>query len=188
MESGSKAAAPGPLGTVEAFVNTLDLESQRDELINAEALRTWLAGRGLLALDDSVGEGDLHRAQDVREALRALLRANNGDTLDRDATVVLDEAAKASGLTVRFGDDGHTRLEPMSHGVDAALGRLLAIVTASMAEGTWTRLKACRDEGCWWAFYDHSKNHSGEWCSMAVCGNRNKTREYRRRRQGQAEA
>ncbi|MGH2778535.1 MAG: CGNR zinc finger domain-containing protein, partial [Actinomycetota bacterium] len=31
------------------------------------------------------------------------------------------------------------------------------------------------------AFYDHSKNRSGKWCTMRVCGNRAKTRAYRER-------
>ena len=31
-----------------AFVNTLDVEEPRDEFGSAEALRAWLAGRGLL--------------------------------------------------------------------------------------------------------------------------------------------
>ena len=50
------------------------------------------------------------------------------------------------------------------------------------AEGTWERLKACRNEDCRWAFYDVSKNRSGSWCDMAVCGARHKMRAYRKRK------
>ncbi len=49
-----------------------------------------------------------------------------------------------------------------------------------MVDGTWSRLKACRQ--CEWAFYDWSKNRSGRWCAMSVCGNRTKVRAYRARR------
>jgi predicted RNA-binding Zn ribbon-like protein len=45
-----------------------------------------------------------------------------------------------------------------------------------MLDGTWTRLKACRE--CSWAFYDHSRNGAGNWCSMKVCGGRVKQRAY----------
>jgi predicted RNA-binding Zn ribbon-like protein len=65
--------------------------------------------------------------------------------------------------------------------VAAALGAILAIVYQSMADGTWSRLKACRSDTCQWAFYDTSKNRSAHWCTMAVCGNRAKARAYRRR-------
>jgi predicted RNA-binding Zn ribbon-like protein len=49
-----------------------------------------------------------------------------------------------------------------------------------MLDGIWERLKACRN--CHWCFYDYSPNRSATWCSMQICGNRKKTREYRRRR------
>lgn len=50
------------------------------------------------------------------------------------------------------------------------------------AEGTWGRLKACRNEDCLWIFYDAPKNRSGRWCNMDVCGARHKMRAYRQRR------
>ena len=58
---------------------------------------------------------------------------------------------------------------------------------AAIAEGTWARLKACERDSCRWAFYDRSKNRSGHWCSMDVCGAREKNRRaYRRRRASRA--
>ena len=76
-----------------------------------------------------------------------------------------------------------TRFEPVAGGVDGALGQIVAAIHAGIAEGTWERLKACERDVCRWAFYDHSKNRSGHWCSMAVCGQREKNRRaYRRRR------
>jgi predicted RNA-binding Zn ribbon-like protein len=55
-----------------------------------------------------------------------------------------------------------------------------------MAEGTWERLKVCPAHDCLWAFYDSSRNRSGHWCSMKVCGNRAKARSYRERHRGDA--
>ena len=40
--------APGRLRTVQAFVNTLDIEESTDELASTAALTTWLTGAGLL--------------------------------------------------------------------------------------------------------------------------------------------
>jgi predicted RNA-binding Zn ribbon-like protein len=84
---------------------------------------------------------------------------------------------------VRFDEHGDAGLVPVRPGVDGALGRMLAIVFRSVADGSWERLKACPAEDCEWAFYDWSKNGSGTWCDMAVCGNRAKARAYRERRQ-----
>ncbi len=66
-------------------------------------------------------------------------------------------------------------------GVSAALGRILAAVVRATDEGIWGRLKVCTNDACEWAFYDRSKNRSGKWCTMEVCGNRMKARTFRER-------
>jgi predicted RNA-binding Zn ribbon-like protein len=178
--------APEPLELVQRFVNSAELDEDREELSTPEALRTWFAGARLMAPDEPVTEGDLRRAIDVREGLRALLLCNNGGELDRLAVERLKRAASRAGLRVGF-VEGAPSLEPDATGVDGALARLLAVV-ATTDEPTWRRLKACRHEPCRWAFYDRSKNRSGKWCTMDVCGNLEKARAYRARRRGEATA
>jgi predicted RNA-binding Zn ribbon-like protein len=174
--------APGELELVRQFVNTLDLETGEEELATAADLGAWLRHRELLAGGSSTSERDRCRAIELREALRALLVANNGGGDAGDALAVLDRAARRAGVELRFPERSRAELRPAAAGVDAALGRLLAIVAEAMTLGTWARLKACRAEGCRWAFYDRARNRSRAWCSMAVCGNRTKARTYRRRR------
>jgi predicted RNA-binding Zn ribbon-like protein len=185
-EPGGREAAPEPLALVQAFANTVAEEGHfRWEAIgDPDSLRSWLSRRGLLADGERVGEADVARAKEVRKALRSLLAANNGREADAATIRALNLVTERARLTVRFGADGRATLEPGAGGVDGALGRVLAAVHASMEEGTWGRLKSCANATCGWAFYDRSKNRSGRWCSMEVCGNRTKTRAYRRRRQG----
>jgi predicted RNA-binding Zn ribbon-like protein len=185
-EPGGREAAPEPLALVQAFANTVAEEGHfRWEAIgDPDSLRSWLSRRGLLADGERVGEADVARTKEVRKALRSLLAANNGREADAAAIRALNLATERARLTVRFGADGRATLEPGAGGVDGALGRVLAAVHASMEEGIWGRLKSCANATCGWAFYDRSKNRSGRWCSMEVCGNRTKTRAYRRRRQG----
>ena len=64
-------------------------------------------------------------------------------------------------------------------GIDGLCGQLVSVAVTAMLDGSWERLKACRN--CRWAFFDESKNRSARWCSMSLCGNRLKTRAYRRR-------
>jgi predicted RNA-binding Zn ribbon-like protein len=177
-----KKDAPGELELVRVFVNTLDVESGEDGLAGTAALREWLSSRGLLERTWETTAEDVARAVAAREALRALLLANNGAAPDPAAAATLDRAARRARLALRFLPDGSARQEPAAGGVDGALGRLLAIVAAAMADGTWPRLKACRSDACRWAFYDHARNRSRTWCDMAVCGNRVKARTYRKRR------
>jgi predicted RNA-binding Zn ribbon-like protein len=184
-EPGGREAAPGPLALVQAFANTVAEEGHfRWEAIgDPDSLRSWLSRRGLLADGERVGEADVARAKEVRKALRSLLAANNGRGADAAAIRALNLATERARLTVRFGADGRATLGPGAGGVDGALGGVLAAVHAGMEEGTWGRLKSCANATCGWVFYDRSKNRSGRWCSMEVCGNRTKTRAYRRRRQ-----
>jgi predicted RNA-binding Zn ribbon-like protein len=181
MAADQPKTAPGELDLIRGFVNTLDLETREDEIASPAALRAWLAERELLAPRARVVAADVERARAVREALRAQLHANGGIPAAPEATRTLDDAAQRARLELRFGTDGSSALEPAAGGVDGALGRLLAIASAAMLDGSWPRLKACAADNCQWAFYDHSRNHSRVWCSMDVCGNREKVRSYRER-------
>jgi predicted RNA-binding Zn ribbon-like protein len=101
-----------------------------------------------------------------------------------------DDLAGAALLRVSFDPSGEPRLSPAEgkgNEVDKAMALMLAAVVRSAVDGTWGRLKACRNEGCEWAFYDNAKNRSGTWCHMDACGARHKMRAYRERRSGRDE-
>jgi predicted RNA-binding Zn ribbon-like protein len=170
--------APGRLELVREFVNTRDIDEDLDDIATPDALQAWLAGHDLPSAPAT--ESDVARFAEVREGLRALLLANNGEPRDRDAIARLDAVAATVPVSVRFGDDS-CALEPEGQGLDGALGSILGLVHTAMRDGTFQRLKACRDHTCAWAFYDHSRNRSATWCSMEVCGNRAKARAYRAR-------
>ena len=134
---------------------------------SASAIRTRPAGTELESRSASVWS--------------APASARGDGIVSPSVTRELDEASRRALLALRFADDGGAALEPDAPGVSGALGRLLAIVHDAIAQGTWARLTACREADCEWAFYDHTKNRSGAWCSMEGCGNRAKARAYRER-------
>lgn len=185
-EAAPSKRAPEPLRIVQQFVNSADLEEGEEQLGNPAELARWLRERDLLPARGTVSAADHRRALDVREGLRALLFAHSGGQPDPPAMERLERAAAQAGLRVSFRAGDAAELVPACGGVSGALARLLGIVAASATDGTWQRLKACADPGCKWAFYDHSKNRSGRWCSMASCGNQEKARSYRARRSGAA--
>jgi predicted RNA-binding Zn ribbon-like protein len=181
----TRKPAPGDPALVQGFINTHDLEDGSDDLADPAALERWLVHYELMDGGGPLGRHDLEQATGVREALRALLIANNGGDLDPAAVDTLNAAARTAELLVRFDPaGGEGRLVPMRGGVDGAIGRLLAIVERAQCDGTWERFKGCPDTDCGWAFYDWSKNRSATWCSMEVCGNRAKARAYRERHRG----
>jgi predicted RNA-binding Zn ribbon-like protein len=172
--------APGRLEVIRKFVNTRDIEDGIEQLDTPRAMQAWLREHDLPAVRDA-DPADLERVRALREALRDVLLANNGQPHDRDALARLRAEADAVRLRLRFDSEGESALVPAGAGTDAVVAELLGIAHEAMAAGTWARLKACRADDCEWAFYDRSRNRSGTWCSMAVCGNRAKARSYRRR-------
>ena len=179
-------AAPDELDLIRLFVNTYDVEEKKDSLTDPAVTAAWFAEHELLPPGESLTTEDVRQARAMREAFRKLLLAHTGRSLDPDAVDAVNAAAKSAELVVRFETDGDARLAPVRPGIDGALGHLVAIAYRAMECGTWERLKACADPTCEWAFYDWSKNHSGAWCDMAVCGNRAKARAFRERRSGSA--
>lgn len=177
----SDKRAPEGLQAVQDFVNTAELDHGVDELSTPTALRDWLASRDLVDPKVRVTEADRQRAIEVREGLRAVLATHNGIPADPAALERLERASEHAAIRATFAAEGGPTLAPAVTGTDAGLARMLAAVATAQADGTWPRLKACADDGCLWAFYDHSKNRRGRWCSMAVCGNQHKARAYRER-------
>ena len=162
------------------FVNTRRFGPDREALTTPAALVAWLDEHGLEP-GTRATKAEYDEARRVREALRDLLLAHNEVDADAEAaSAVLDRAARRAELGVRFAG-GSARVEPGAGGVPGAIGRILAEVSAAMADGTWERLKACRADDCRYAFLDTSKNRSRAWCSMQSCGNRAKVAAYRER-------
>ena len=169
------------LDLVRDYVNTFDLETGIDSIDSPEEFAAWLSEQGLV--DDLVepSEAEVTDARAVREAIRELLLENNGITGDSAAaSKTLEAAGREAQLTVRF-ENGLPLLAPEGDGARAAIGRIVAAVAELAPTDEWKRLKGCRDETCRVAFYDKSRNRSRAWCSMEVCGNREKARSFRQR-------
>jgi predicted RNA-binding Zn ribbon-like protein len=179
---GNPKPAPGSLALVQDFVNTRNYFHGGDLLEDTEEATRRLVEIGLLEEGERVGEAERRRLVAFREALRSLLLAHNG--VPGAEVGALDDLCSSAALRVRFGPDGRPGLGPPAEGglVEGIVGRLLTEVVWAEAKGRWGRLKACRNEGCRWAFYDASKNRSGSWCNMQVCGARHKMRAYRERK------
>ena len=189
MDEELSKAAPGQLALVQALVNTQYGQGRyaHVELTSPEQLRAWLVAHRLLPDSTPVTVGDFRRVLQLREALRSLSGANNERKMPASQVEVLNRLASNALLTVRFQHDGVPALEPDIAGVDGAIARLVGMVFTAMTDGTWARLKTCRNERCQKAFYDTSRNRSGAWCAMARCGSRFKASAYRHRREAHLE-
>jgi predicted RNA-binding Zn ribbon-like protein len=177
----NKAAVAAEADLLVEFVNTLDIEEETDSIADPGALEAWIGERTGDYPGELDGE-DLGRVLGLRESLRALLLANNGEEADAASLAPLREAAERTRIRTAFAADGSIELAPARSGLSGFEARLLLAVERLQSQGAWPRLKACTEDDCQWAFYDTTRNRSRTWCSMDVCGNREKTRRYRERK------
>lgn len=135
------------------FLNTYDVEDGVDAIDDAAGFAAWAEARG-------VEPGDTEEARRVRDALRSVI---DGDAAALPSVELETTCGERSvGLTART----------------AAQAAVASSVILSI-QGRLERVKLCGADDCRWAFYDKSRNGSRTWCSMGVCGNRQKARTYR---------
>ena len=178
----SAEAIPESVHLLLDFLNTRYGQQKRvhDAWPDRVAMEEWLRGRGLLTPEAVVTEGDYRRAIALREALRQTLRriqqepAAGAEPLD-----TINQIARHTLLSVMLVGPTQARLVPESTGVDGILARAVGAVYTAMCTGLWERLKVCQNAACSRAFYDHSRNRTGVWCSTRTCGNRMHARTYR---------
>jgi predicted RNA-binding Zn ribbon-like protein len=142
------------------FLNTVDEESREDEWPDDAAARAWFRSHGLTTRGVVARE-----ARAVRDAVRAAIDGRTPPPAAL-AAVPLHAAPAGDGLALA---SAHP------------LGPFVAAAVRLAYEGHWDRLKLCDMHSCRYAFYDTSRNRSGRWCTMSVCGNRAKTRAFRER-------
>lgn len=174
--------APGPLRLVQSLVNTVELPDGADRLADPADARRWLVDNDLLAAQADLADADLVRLRAVREALRAMLVHNaGGPPPNKSALAVLRSVAESGGARADLDDNGQVRLAAYGDSVSDRLIDLLLVIRDAQRDGSWSRLKACANDECQWAFYDRARNHGGTWCDMATCGNKLKNRAFRAR-------
>ena len=174
--------------------------SQIELISSGEDLVDWLAGADLLdeaerstvlntfsiaELDDAAAQ-----AREVREWLRAEV-ASWADA-DGPATIAAPTAERINRLLavdeqylqLRGAPDGDgLELQTCRHWQDARqlLMPLVASVAGLMASGNRHLVRVCAAPRCTIWFYDRTRSHRRRWCSMAVCGNRDKVKNHRMR-------
>jgi predicted RNA-binding Zn ribbon-like protein len=172
---------------VQDFANTRDMrtfiprghahrDGTGDDIGSPKALRTWLVDRALLARGTRVTEADHARVIALRSTIRAALDRSRHEEYGHDLPPL------AVPLEVELDVREGPRLASAGPGVDDAIGRICAAALRTALTGEWWRLRACAADDCHWVFYDESKPGRGRYCAPDTCGNRVKTRAYRRRR------
>ncbi|GLV55386.1 hypothetical protein KDH_22330 [Dictyobacter sp. S3.2.2.5] len=171
-----------PLKLLQECINTR-FGRRADEWGDPEQLRAWLLQRHLLTEEQVITRSDYQRMIEAREAIRGLLYMNSEGSVEASSIDVLNHLSQRAPLQLTFQQNGQANLASELTGIDGVIAKLFGIIFTAMADGSWSRLKVCHNEKCQRAFYDVSKNRSGTWCSMKICGSRAKARAYQHRHQ-----
>jgi predicted RNA-binding Zn ribbon-like protein len=191
MRWSEKFGVQGDVALLYDFANSLDLRryveqgatrDPGDELATPTHLKDWLRAHGLLENGAEVSPVEHREALRLRDALRTFLAT---PPADRTSTVApLAVLAARFPLVVAPSGDRALDLRPVAGRATSGLGQVLAQLLRLSDGGRLERVKTCDSDECRWVFYDRSKPSNRRWCSSERCGNREKTRTYRRRHAG----
>ncbi|GGY41172.1 CGNR zinc finger domain-containing protein [Pseudoduganella albidiflava] len=70
---------------------------------------------------------------------------------------------------------------PRGDTIAALLGPVAEAVAQLLADGDFALVRQCEHPDCVLWFYDRTKAHKRRWCSMALCGNRHKAAQFRKK-------
>jgi hypothetical protein len=125
---------------------------------------------------DDLSARDLRGVLDLRSDLERLV--SGAGTLPTGPTLVR--------TTMEVNVAGELALHPAGRGTGWFISAVWVQVYLAQHGGTWRRLKLCHNPHCASAFYDRSKNNSGVWHDVRVCGNAVNLRASRARRRASA--
>ncbi len=144
-------------------------------------LARWFIEVGLTDNTVPVSASTLRSARELREALYRLMHGRVfQEPPDRQAIDAVNRwAAKAPPAVQLTANGSAKRL------MEATAGSLLAFVARDgvdlLGGPHANRLRECSSETCTLLYLDTSRAGSRRWCSMEVCGSRDKMARYRRR-------
>ena len=140
--------------------------------------------RALVETDPRAAENLLHEAERLGRALRLCFRAVlRGQNLLREWAEPINRILRVTEGHDELQWDGSAwRLTFVAR--EESLDWLLAAIARSGAEliaSSHQNLKQCANPDCRILFYDDSRTARRRWCSMALCGSRNKVAAFARR-------
>lgn len=159
--------------------------ARRDLIERDDRFEAWLRVAGLLPPDGSAKPGEKERLLSLREKLRGAvdsLRAGDPPPASLVADINAILAAVSIRLSLEEHEGGYYLVEHFDAGEAGPLGPVAADFSRFLKEAETERLRRCSNPACTMVFYDTSKNNTRRWCSMSLCGNRDKVARFRARK------
>lgn len=156
--------------------------SAHDLIAQAEGVAAWLDGADLAA---SSVTADGLRIRKMRELLRSTVdMMRRGDPLPKRLVAEINRHLGDIRFSLHLVENkGELRLETRrTHGQSGAAGFVAEDFARFACDHEPARLKHCANPECTMVFYDTGKNNARRWCTMSICGNRDKVARFRSRK------
>ncbi|RAU97451.1 peptide chain release factor 2 [Mycobacterium colombiense] len=169
---------------VQEFLNTAPIQGYNTDLLADEdlaaqwcvgAVSKWAALRDADAQPPSLNATNLAQLRNLREAIAKVV---NNRSPDRRQMRCVSSVCGTFSLS----NSGALWMEPTGSGWRWLASAVFSEICRSQWDDTWKRIKQCRNSLCGRTFYDRSKNNSGTWCNVKMCGNAANLRASRARR------
>ncbi|MEV1131134.1 CGNR zinc finger domain-containing protein [Agromyces sp. NPDC049794] len=160
-----------------------DRHDDRDWLADGRTAGDWAASLGF-ELARPLTQAERAALIDLREAIFGVFAAHvDATSVDqralREVTRQHAQGLERHGYTAEA--EGFRRDWPDRWDGPALRAAFASSAVELMTDPRLDRVKQC--PGCGWLFVDTSKNRSRRWCSMEMCGGRDKAlRHYRKQR------
>lgn len=147
-------------------------------------VRTWLGRHGVVSAGGKLDPAALlAQGKALRATARALIAGRkDGDIGD---IALLDAYLHAYVSAPHLAHDASGKLAltrvVQADAVASLLGPLAEAVAQLLVDGDFDLVKQCEHPECVLWFYDRTKAHKRRWCSMALCGNRFKAAQFRKK-------
>jgi predicted RNA-binding Zn ribbon-like protein len=154
-----------------------------ERLLGPEDLARWLVESGMLPEPPRVSKRELESGRSLREAINRLARPGvvpeAGDRLELNRWAA--RPPLASQLTAQ-GELVWVSERP----VEAAFATIARDAIDMLSGSLAGRIRECEAEDCALLFVDSSRPGRRRWCAGEACGNRTRTKAYRKRRKERA--
>lgn len=196
-ETHAASLAQAPLLADHRALDLLNTEARKDGAMldywqSGDDVLRWLERAGMAVA--APGEVDRDQLLAQATALRALARRLVASRKEGEA----DEAEEVGALNAYLhaypstphlaqGSDGRLLLARIVRAgpVASLLGPLAEELAQLLAEEDFSLVRQCEHPDCVLWFYDRTKAHKRRWCSMALCGNRYKAAQFRKKAMAQ---
>ena len=156
----------------------------RDLLTSPAALRKWLHLAGFFPIDNSPSQNEYEEAVLLRESIHAAIQSIILDAQPESGDIArINQASAFPPAIPQLHAAAASVTWETDNPVKACLADIARDAITIMTGAERNRLKRCESGGCRMLFLDNSPANRRRWCAMSICGNREKIRSHRQRKQ-----